>query len=243
MTGFWVLIGAHFILNEKVDYLQIFSIGIGFIGIVLIVQPELIFHTSKEDNSNFYYLGVLFVFISSLTTATIIIITRLTRTHVHWLTFECVTHLLALIIYPIIYIGVIIYNVDCNSTWYTYLWYNNNDSFQYFDIVLLFSIGLSSYVSIGCWTIGQQQVWSYVGSLILLLEVPLLYLCDEVIFNTYVNYITYIGVATVCCGILFSPVQKIIQYSWNKYNNREEIYDDSQQLEDDDPEGETKALL
>jgi len=211
INAFWVLISAHFFLNEKMDIMSCCCICIGIIGVILVAQPTFIFQGYNEySNELDKWIGIILVLCSTFAYTLHVLIVRGYATDIHWLQFEFVTSTCATWIFiPTVglcyFLAHYLMLNDAGAAFLTVY----NPWIPFTDWIAVISLGVVGCLATATLTRATQLSQARWISLIMYSEIPLAYVGQVIFYHIYGDLLTWIGAAIVLAAVLVPSIREI----------------------------------
>ena len=226
------IIAGKFFFVDKINKFVIIALLLALVGLVLIIQPSLLFKNNL-NSSTVSYIGVIFTVVASFFNVGNKMFIKYSGylgnsknkndksgTKIDWYCLSMMTTIIAFIVYMIEYSIFIIY---CNYS--TISSYNKNELFKNdwnyvlyqtvlsdsgthsneYDITLSLTLYVSGLLPVSC------QLFKVIAfrmgqfshiSLIANIKSVFAYLIDAWLFNTVESILSYVGSATLLCSVL-----------------------------------------
>ena len=179
----FVILFSLFFLKEKVAFFDICCLTACFAGAILIVKPDFIFNTTgtmpSENSPNSFFF--LLVVIAALLKAIEDVIIRNVGKDVNFLIFPFMYSLLGMILFPIP----------------MFLFDSVYPSFSFFDVVVIFLIGLCTFLYMSFMALGFQNESAGRVSMVNYLQVALMYIADLCLFDKKLQLLDLIGTCLI----------------------------------------------
>lgn len=174
-----VILISFIFLKEKLYWFDFICLISCFVGAILIIQPEFMFqHTSKISNKNILYL---LVFLGALFKSCEDVIVRDIKHDVHYMAYPFFYSLIGVFFFPI---PMFIYD-------------RVYPSFNLLETLLLFSIGLCTFLYQMFMALGLMNESAGRVSMINYFQVAFMYLSDLFIFGRRFKYLNFIGIMLI----------------------------------------------
>lgn len=201
----FVILFSLFFLKEKIAFFDILCLLACFTGALLIVKPDFIFNSTgkalSKDSTNSYFF--LLVVIAALLKAIEDVIIRNIGKDVNFLIFPFMYSLVGIILFPIpMFIFDSIY-----------------PTFSFFDVVVIFLIGLCTFLYMSFMALGFQNESAGRVSMVNYFQVALMYVSDLCLFDKKLQLLDLIG---TCLIFGFNFTNGIIK-ALKRMNNLEKI--------------------
>merc|ERR1719320_1593042 len=171
-----------------------------FLGIVLAV--------SAEDESGASADGIILAALSTLCWAIQVILIRRTRSEAHWLEIEFVTGFVnAVVLSPGIFLMQYLVTTFTNRESFYELTLIEITAWQWFECIV---VGAVAFAGLACLTIGFQLEEAPRGSVVMYLEIPIMYIAQWVFFGEGISCTELVGVVIMILGILGAAGEKIV---------------------------------
>lgn len=182
----FVILFSLFFLKEKVGFFDICCLIACFLGAILIVKPDFIFNpagaapskTASSSHNSFFFLLVI---VAALLKAIEDVIIRNVGKEVNFLIFPFMYSVLGMILFPI---PMFIYD-------------SVFPSFSFFDVVVIFLIGLCTFLYMSFMALGFQNESAGRVSMVNYFQVALMYISDLCLFDKKLQILDLIGTCMI----------------------------------------------
>ncbi len=172
--GFIILLSLIFLKNDKLGKLDYFCLLSCFVGVILIVKPEFIFH-QKQNNSRMIFFGI--VLIGALIKAIEDILVRDVGKQAHFLVFPFMYSIFGMVLFPI---PMVAFDVKYPPL-------------TFFQVFVIFLIAICSFLYQTFMALGLQNENASRVSMVNYMQVALMFLSDLFIFDKEFNMLDMIG--------------------------------------------------
>jgi len=178
----FVILFSLFFLKEKVAFFDICCLMACFAGAILIVKPDFIFNSagapSKNAHNSFFFLLVV---VAALLKAVEDVIIRNIGKEVNFLIFPFMYSLLGMILFPIP----------------MFLFDSVYPTLSFFDVVVIFLIGLFTFLYMSFMALGFQNESAGRVSMVNYFQVALMYVSDLCLFDKKLHLLDLIGTCLI----------------------------------------------
>ena len=178
----FVILFSFLFLKEKIAVFDVCCLLACFAGAILIVKPDFIFNAggvpSGNPNNSFFFILVI---IAALFKAIEDVIIRNVGKDVNFLIFPFMYSLLGMILFPIpMFVFDSVY-----------------PSFSFFDVVIIFLIGLCTFLYMSFMALGFQNESAGRVSMVNYLQVALMYVSDLCLFDKKLQILDLVGTCLI----------------------------------------------
>ena len=174
-----VILLSYTFLREKLACFDFICLISCFVGAILIIKPEFIFHQSNQSSkNNIFYM---FVFLGALFKSCEDVIVREVKHDVNYMAYPFMYSIIGILLFPIPMI--------LNDTVYP--------SFNSQEILILFLIGLCTFLYQTFMALGLMNENAGRVSMINYLQVALMYVSDLLIFGKPFQYLDFTGIMLI----------------------------------------------
>jgi drug/metabolite transporter (DMT)-like permease len=174
-----VILLSYIFLKEKLGPFDFICLVSCFIGAILIIKPEFLFHQSLKSGQNDVFY--IFVFCGALFKSAEDVIVREVKDDVHFMAYPFFYSLIGILLFPI--------PMAINDRVYP--------SFNIYEVFLLFLIGLCTFMYQMFMALGLQNENAGRVSMINYLQVALMYLSDLFIFHKNFQWLDFTGIMLI----------------------------------------------
>ena len=173
-----VILLSFLFLKEKLAFFDFICLASCFIGAILIIKPDFIFHQSSHASNKLFYL---FVFCGAVFKSIEDVIVRDIKNDVHFMA------------YPFFYsvIGMLLFPIPMSIYDRVYPTFNLQETF------VLFCIGLCTFLYQTFMALGLQNENAGRVSMINYLQVALMYVSDLFIFSKSFHWMDFTGIMMI----------------------------------------------
>jgi len=218
----FVILFSLFFLKEKVGFFDILCLIACFAGAILIVKPDFIFYNTSatptqnttHTHNSFYFLLVV---LAALLKAVEDVIIRNVGKEVNFLIFPYMYSVLGMILFPIP----------------MFLFDSVYPSFSFFDVVVIFLIGLCTFLYMSFMALGFQNESAGRVSMVNYFQVALMYISDLCLFDKKLQLLDLIGTCLIfgfnfTNGLMkalkrMNSLERVRMKSNNNANSKEDV--------------------
>lgn len=198
--AFIIMLSFFFLQKENLGFLDYSCLTACFIGALLIVKPDFIFHNETSNSSKMYFFAL--VLLAALLKAIEDVLIRNVGKDAHYLSFPFMYSILGMILFPIPMI--------CFDKVYP--------SFTFGEVIVLFLIAVCTYLYQMFMALGLQNESASRVSMVNYIQVALMFISDLAFFDKKFNWLDLIGTLFIFCFNFANGFYKAVE-RWKNLNN------------------------
>lgn len=172
--AFIIMLSYFFLKNEKLGTLDYCCLAACFVGALLIVKPEFLFHT-KSSNSRMMFFGL--VLIAAFLKAVEDVLVRNVGKDAHCLIFPFMYSVLGMVLFPI---PMVIFD-------------RVYPKFSFSEVIIVFLIAVCTFLYMMFMALGLQNESASRVSMVNYVQVALMFISDMVLFDKGFNFLDLTG--------------------------------------------------
>jgi drug/metabolite transporter (DMT)-like permease len=198
--AFIIILSYFFMLKENLGLLDYTCLSACFVGALLIVKPDFIFHNDTSTEPRMYFFAM--VLFASLLKAIEDVLIRNVGKDAHYLSFPFMYSILGMIIFPI---PMIIYD-------------KVYPTLSFGEVIVIFLIAGCTFLYQMFMALGLQNESASRVSMVNYIQVALMFISDLAFFDKKFNWLDLIGTLLIFCFNFANGFYKAVE-RWKNLNN------------------------